>query len=387
MFNFVKSKSHENKVHGKLADPSWSPPKRVTSCDKLSRPGYSEELGHEYLDTPAVLEAKVALLATFIQESKHCIVYSGAGISTSAGIADYGSVSDKSITKGRTLRSPMTAEPTLSHYALVGLHRLGKLKSWIQQNHDGLPQKAGMPQHCINEIHGSLYDPSNPVIPMSGTLRDDLFSRFQDSCKKADLCLSMGTSLSGMNCDQCVQRTAARLEKQKWNPRAKDCLQFGSVIVGLQQTPYNNMASLCIYAKLDDFSEALIRELKLEAVMPKVGISYSLPSLANTQIVGDKIFLVPYSSDGMRLPEANVALNAMLRWDLSEGARVKLKFGPFVGDEGDIVGLNRDGHIKIRFFHPIGKGSFKAPMERTMGLWWIQSVIEGSSPYIPFVNV
>ena len=29
------------------------------------------------------------------------------------------------------------------------------LSFWVQQNHDGLPQKAGFPQWLLNEIHGS----------------------------------------------------------------------------------------------------------------------------------------------------------------------------------------------------------------------------------------
>jgi NAD-dependent SIR2 family protein deacetylase len=387
--------------HGRLGDASWAPPTLVTQCNKSNRPGYTDSLAHEYLDTPTVLKAKVALLATFIRDSQHCIVYSGAGISTSAGIVDYASVATDSkvapkvapsstCSSSPKFISPMAAEPTLSHHALVALHRSGKLKSWIQQNHDGLPQKAGLPQHKINEIHGALYDPSNPVIPMSGSLREDLFADFLDNSAKADLCLALGTSLSGMNCDQCVHRTATRLEQQQWEPRRDGKPpQFGSVIIGLQRTQYGNMASLCIYAKLDDFSNALVQELQLQVYMPAPGASqlYSLPAtLPKAQCVGENVYLVPYSADGRRLPVSNPPLSDMLRWDLSEDARVKLAFGQFASDEGDIVGPSRDGHIKIRFFHPIGKGNFKAPMERTLGLWWIQSAVEGSSLYLPFVN-
>ena len=39
-----------------------------------------------------------------------------------------------------------------------------------------LPQKSGFPQEKINEIHGAWYDPSNPVVPFSGSLRGDLFN-------------------------------------------------------------------------------------------------------------------------------------------------------------------------------------------------------------------
>lgn len=61
-----------------------------------------------------------------------------------------------------------------SHYALCALDSAGLLHSWVQQNHDGLPQKAGFPQEKINEVHGAWFDPSNPVVFMDGTLRGDL---------------------------------------------------------------------------------------------------------------------------------------------------------------------------------------------------------------------
>jgi NAD-dependent SIR2 family protein deacetylase len=48
---------------------------------------------------------------------------------------------------------------------------MGRLKRWIQQNHDGLPQKAGLPQSAINEIHGAWYDVTNPVVKFSGEVR------------------------------------------------------------------------------------------------------------------------------------------------------------------------------------------------------------------------
>ena len=68
------------------------------------------------------------------------------------------------------------------------------------------------------QVHGSWFDPSNPVVRYSGTLRDDLYLRMQvpdclyisfenehtkASAKKADLVLVIGTSLSGLASD-CV---------------------------------------------------------------------------------------------------------------------------------------------------------------------------------------
>lgn len=98
------------------------------------------------MDEPDVLENKIAILASLIKESKKCIVYSGAGISTSSGISDYASKSNTVVSGGGKVRvHPLLAQPTLAHKALVDLYRKGMVKHWVQQNHDGLPQKAGMP--------------------------------------------------------------------------------------------------------------------------------------------------------------------------------------------------------------------------------------------------
>ena len=46
------------------------------------------------------------------------------------------------------------------------------------------------------------YDPSNPVVCMSGITRRDLYSRMSTAIASADLVLVLGTSLSGLNADQ-----------------------------------------------------------------------------------------------------------------------------------------------------------------------------------------
>ena len=71
--------SEFNPFHGRLGVSTWADPELVTECELSNRPGYTDTKAHEYIDTPEVLQAKIALLATFIRESKHCIVYSGAG--------------------------------------------------------------------------------------------------------------------------------------------------------------------------------------------------------------------------------------------------------------------------------------------------------------------
>jgi len=49
----------------------------------------SEEEKMEYFDPPAVLEEKCEKLALMIMSAEHFIAFTGAGISTSAGIPDF----------------------------------------------------------------------------------------------------------------------------------------------------------------------------------------------------------------------------------------------------------------------------------------------------------
>lgn len=43
----------------------------------------------EYFDTPEVLDQKVEMLAQMILTSKHFVSFTGAGLSTAAGIRDF----------------------------------------------------------------------------------------------------------------------------------------------------------------------------------------------------------------------------------------------------------------------------------------------------------
>ena len=43
-------------------------------------------------------------------------------------------------------------------------------------------------------IHGSWFDPSNPVVKYSGSLMDELYSDMVEQAENAELVLVMGTS-------------------------------------------------------------------------------------------------------------------------------------------------------------------------------------------------
>jgi len=107
-----------------------------------------------------------------VGSSEHFIAFTGAGISTSAGIPDYRSGMDtvlptgpgcweKAANKGKkgskaTMRTSIAkAIPTKSHMGFVGLMEAGFLKFIISQNVDGLHWKSGIPAHKIAELHGN----------------------------------------------------------------------------------------------------------------------------------------------------------------------------------------------------------------------------------------
>merc|ERR1719240_1890606 len=96
-------------AHGFDAPAGLEDPKRVVECASIARPKMhgSTIPAHEYRDTPEVLAAKVKALADMMKRANCCTLYTGAGISTAAGISDYatkaGARSSVVPLKGKTL--------------------------------------------------------------------------------------------------------------------------------------------------------------------------------------------------------------------------------------------------------------------------------------------
>mmetsp|Transcript_8022 Transcript_8022/g.17900 ORF Transcript_8022/g.17900 Transcript_8022/m.17900 type:complete len:563 (+) Transcript_8022:95-1783(+) len=352
--------------HGRFGDPEWAAPRLVRACDEEARPGYKTKKAHEYLDEEDVLRAKVKALANLIRRSENCVAYTGAGISTASGISDYATKASGSVaTEGVQKVSHWSAKPTLAHKALVRLHQLGYLKHWVQQNHDGLPQKAGFPQEHINEIHGAWYDPSNPVVAMSSTLRTDLMASLLEWETKCDLCLALGTSMVGMNSDRMAISAAQR---------AKACAALGTVIVALQQTQYDSSSSLRIFAPIDQVMRMLADEMQFQ-------ISQDAAAVMPQPTVEPHVYAnLPYRQDG------SYNVNACTTLDLREGAKIRL-VNPQQWDEdrwgsvGVVLplqdSLREEGHYAVK----IGDGPV-----RVLGLWWLEAAQRGGVPALPLVN-
>lgn len=242
--------------HGRLARPAWPLPRCTAEVPEEARPGFSSCSADEFQDDVSVLDAKVDVFLEMLRSSRHCVAYTGAGISTSAGIKDYATKAqdERRVSVGDV--RPSEAQPSEAHRVLVAMHQVGLLKHWVQQNHDGLPQKAGLPQEAINELHGAWFDPSNPVVHFRAQIRPDLFDWFLDTELRCDLCVAAGTSLcdTPSTADRLVVSPALRAAEVP--SRAQ-----GSVVVGIQRTRLDSNVQLRVYALIDDFFRRVAEKL------------------------------------------------------------------------------------------------------------------------------
>eukprot|EP00727_Mastigamoeba_balamuthi_P001049 m51a1_g10941 hypothetical protein (1339) ;mRNA; f:178994-185324 len=349
--------SRREAAHGVLcAAEQWPLPALVSECSKPARADQGNTRpSHEFCDSDAVLRAKVKVVADLMTKAKKCVAYCGAGLSTASGIADYATNPEHTISTATTrVNNPYDAKPTRAHGVLAALHRAGFVAECVQQNHDGLPQKAGFPQEAVNEIHGSWYDPSNPVVQFNGSLRSDLFHWLCETESTFDMCLCLGTSLSHMNADR-VPTTIANKYKRN--------IGLGTVIINLQQTLLDEVSTVRIWGKLDDVFVLLAEELHLGDVSPVRPVAPE-----------GEVFHVPYNARGKRDESVRMQL------DLREDAELEVvhKGAINFGKIGKVVGRTPEGDIMI---------SFNTLRPLVLGSWWTICATAGSIKQLPVVNV
>lgn len=386
-------------MHGRRGSLAWDAPVRTLTFDCNARSTFTEIIAHEYRDTPSTLAAKVAALAGLVRQAQQCVAYTGAGISTSSGIHDYASKGDGAGTAAKKeVKDWRDAQPTRAHRVMVALHRAGMLPHWINQNHDSLPQKAGFPQHALNEIHGSLHDPANPIVPYQGSLRDDLFAWMHQWQRSADLCLALGTSLSGFNADQVVETAMAKFDRGEG---------LGAVFVNLQRTELDAGCTLRIFAELDVVMDMLAQELGLDVPSPAdapgqleepeapeaaaaaqeapeaAAIPTSPASAAahdptmTGEVLGDDRFRLRGFDPSTGRPAADPQQEMV--WDLRVGQHVRLTGGPYNNDVGRVVDKSPDGHYKLRFEHSVDDtfNTRRRPFALWLGRWWVDEALRG----------
>lgn len=260
----------------------------------------------ENFDSKRALAVKLKRLGDMVAASKHFVIMTGAGISTSAGIPDFRGPhgvwtkekertkpSKKTISQSKRKRHDQSsnsaagmdfskARPTLTHRAISKLASVGTLKFCITQNVDGLHRRSGLSRNkhaalhgcaftetCVScqtehfrdqDVGGMSFQPTGRVCGLEGcqgnlhdtlldwedALPEDDFERAELECDASDLVLCLGTSL--------------RIEPAGSLPtRAK---QF--VIVNLQITPKDDESALIIRAPVDEVMDYLMKHLGYE---------------------------------------------------------------------------------------------------------------------------
>ena len=188
---------------------------------------------------------------------------------------------------------------------MVELINRGLVKYLISQNCDGIHVKSGVPKDKISELHGNSYieecekcnkvymrdyrvrdslKVQNPkehetgrkciVKDCGGSLRDTIIQfaemlpqtpleRANDNSSKADLYISMGSSLQvSPACDM------PRLVGQKWNLGSE---AHNLCIINLQKLHYIHYA-VPIFAKIDDVMIGLMNELQIDITIYNASI-------------------------------------------------------------------------------------------------------------------
>ena len=270
------------------------------------------------LDDTALLESKCKELSDAISNSKCCVIYTGAGISTSAKIPDYRGPSGlwTLLEQGVKVSMPdfSEVEPTYSHMALNSLMKQDLVKHIVSQNCDGLHVRSGLDRSKLSELHGNcfiefcsecfqeyirLFDVTEKSSfrkhstgrfckhckkPITATdknenekhypLRDSIihfgeklrngypynWERALETIKEADLIICLGTSLKVLKHYACL-----------W-PKKKSSIFY---IVNIQWTPKDKQAKLKINGYCDQVMKLIIENLQPQ--YPKLKVNeYSI---------------------------------------------------------------------------------------------------------------
>lgn len=374
---------------------STKKPKPKHPIDPLNPIGYARRLSdyHDYgncggsdvPDDAESLKIKISELSELIIKASHVAVHTGAGISTSAGIPDFRG--EKGVWTRHMKGDPLpmsercwnNAQPTFSHLALKSLVDSNLVHCVVTQNIDGLHRRSKMPEDRLAELHGNIFKekcqkcqevvtrtfdcggvgfkPTGRTCPCGGAYIDQLLDWEDDlptedydkaeehavKCEKPDgLAICLGTSM---------QMTPAR----DWPCRADKL-----VIVNLQPTVRDQMATLVIRAKIDDVMRMLISELNLSSQSIHVPPYYREESFkVVTRPVSPHKFKLTID-DGNGAP-CGYILN--IKVETSPDIVVTLDTQPFVYQAGKV--LQSVLRLTVVFDKvPIGPSSFHTPPDQ-----------------------
>jgi len=258
----------------------------------------------EYWDKPQVFRENIKKLAQLIRDSKHLVIYTGAGISTSASIPDYRGENGLWTKADRGEKPPpckdlAQALPTPAHMIIRSLMDAGICKFVVSTNIDGLHRSSGIPADKIAELHGNCFkeyckkcnkeylryfnctniegekhqtgrtcdDCGEPlfdnIINFQESLPPDTYKAAEDYSKQADVSLVLGTSML----------VAPANGLPLMNPDNK------LVIVNRQKTPFDAKSQIRIFGDTDDVLLLLAEELGIQFERNVGGFDISVPEV------------------------------------------------------------------------------------------------------------
>ncbi|VDK80054.1 unnamed protein product [Onchocerca ochengi] len=251
----------------------------------------------EIIDDHHELERKVGQLAELLLASRCCVIHTGAGISTAAGIPDFRGPKGVWTLEARNELvndgiSFVEASPTYTHYGINALENKNIVKFVITQNVDGLHIRSGYPLNRIAELHGNVFvekcarcsrryyrnipigsiglkptgkrcEGTNSGRPCRGMLHDFCLDwedplPEEDLCaanefaRNADLSICMGTTL------QITPAGDLPLLTKKNGGKI--------VIINLSKTKYDQKADLIINGRVDDVMQMLMAVMNITVV-------------------------------------------------------------------------------------------------------------------------
>lgn len=246
------------------------------------------------LSDASIYKLALVKLAILLKKSKYTVVFTGAGISTASGLADYRGNDGVWTRKNKGMSEKPTkafasVKPTKAHKAIKDLLKAGIIKYVISQNIDNLHRRSGIPTSHLAEIHGnynilrcshcdkrselkdvgisnrlqSLTQPYLPrndikckcgglIIPTyvnfgSPTMQKELSNAFYNA-QRSDVFMAIGTTLS--------VEPASLIPKKALHKNAK------LIIINLGPTAYDNKAFMKFKGDINKILPDLYKKIK-----------------------------------------------------------------------------------------------------------------------------
>ena len=293
--------------------PSHDTPKPTPTTGRDHHNIEKEDEKKEFFDAEEELKEKIDLLAKWVKESKHCVMFTGAGISTSTGIPDFRSGMNTVLKTGPGVwelqakgvpRKPagasflpnmLKAIPSSAHMAIVKLHKERLVKFTVSQNVDGLHLRSGIPSHELAELHGNTNLEKCTTcgaeylrdfnVRTARWVHDHKTGRFCDNPKchgpLVDSIINFGESLPSYELEESVRQaekcdliivlgSSLRVNPAAEIPAIVARRKQKLVICNLQKTPLSPYCSLEIHSQIDPVMKGLLERLGLEIPVFKV---------------------------------------------------------------------------------------------------------------------